>query len=248
NGQQACFPANVIGVNGQPGGSPIPDGLADGFALPQRKYQAFEFELNKGFSSGWLMRFNYRLAYLRGNYEGAFRNDNGQTDPSISSLFDFVEGNMGLLGDQFKVGPLNTERHQIVNLFGSYTFQNGRFKGLTLGTGISSFSGTPISELANHPVYGNQGEVPIGGRGRLGRVPLSGGVNLHAEYARKMTERWSVNLLADLFNITNSMGPVTLRDQNRDLSFQPPFSNKDFLTPLNFQNPFYARFGVKFQF
>jgi hypothetical protein len=41
---------------------------------------------------------------------------------------------------------------------------------------------------------------------------------------------------------------VTLRDQNRDLSFQPSFSNKDFLTPLNFQNPFYARFGVKLQF
>jgi len=247
-GQQACFPASFKGVNGLTGGVPVPDGIPDGFADPERKYQAFEFELNKGFSNGWLMRFNYRLAYLRGNYEGAFRNDNGQTDPSISSLFDFTEGVMCLLGDQFAIGPLNTERHQIVNLFGSYTWQNGRFKGLTLGTGISTFSGTPISEFANHPVYGNQGEVPIGGRGSQGRVPLSGGVNFHAEYAHKLSERWTVNMLADLFNITNSMGPVTLRDQDRDLSFQPPFSNTDFLTPLNFQNPFYARFAVKFQF
>jgi hypothetical protein len=246
-GQQACFPG-FKGANGLTGGVPVPDGISDGFAQPVRTYQAAEFELNKGFTNGWLMRFNYRLAYLRGNYEGAFRNDNGQTDPSISSLFDFTEGVMNLLGDQFAIGSLNTERRQIANLFGSYTFQTGRFTGLTLGTGISAFTGTPISVLANHPVYGNQGEVPIGGRGSQGRVPLSGGVNLHAEYVHKLTERTSIHLLADTFNVTNSMGPVTLRDQNRDLSFQPAFSNPDLLTPLNFQNPFYARFGVKFQF
>jgi hypothetical protein len=247
SGQQACFPANVIGVNGQLGGSPIPDGLSDGFANPVRKYQAAEFELNKGFSSGWLMRFNYRLAYLRGNYEGAFRNDNGQTDPSISSLFDFTTGVMGLLGDQFAIGPLNTERHQVANLFVSYTFDRSKAKGLTLGTGMRVFSGTPVSEFANHPAYGNQGEVPIGGRGSLGRTPISGGIDMHAEYARKLTERLAVHMSADLFNITNSM-PTTLIDQNRDLSFQAPFSNTDFRTTLNFQNPFYARFGLKFQF
>jgi len=55
-----------------------------------------ELELNKSFSHNWLMRANYRLAYLRGNYEGAFRNDNAQTDPSISSLFDFTAGNFTL--------------------------------------------------------------------------------------------------------------------------------------------------------
>ena len=60
--------------------------------IPVRNYQAVEIEVNKGFSNGWLMRANYRVARLRGNYEGAFRNDNGQTDPSISSLFDFTTG------------------------------------------------------------------------------------------------------------------------------------------------------------
>jgi hypothetical protein len=247
NGQQACFPANLNGVNGLPGGTPMPDGIPDGFANPVRNYQAGEFELNKGFSNGWLMRFNYRLAYLRGNYEGAFRNDNGQTDPSISSLFDFTTGVLNLLGDQFAIGPLNTERHQVANLFVSYTFDRSRIKGLTLGTGMRVLSGTPVSEFANHPVYGNQGEVPIGGRGKLGRTPVSGGIDLHAEYAHKLSERFSVHVAADMFNVTNSM-PITLKDQNRDLSFQAPFSNADFLTPLNFQNPFYGRFGVKLQF
>lgn len=243
---QACY-NSLNGVNGLVGGTATPDGISDGFADPIRNYQAAEFELNKGFSSGWLMRFNYRLAYLRGNYEGAFRNDNGQTDPSISSLFDFTTGFLNLLGDQFAVGPLNTDRHHVANAFFSYTFTRSAFRGLTLGTGMRIQSGTPISVFADHPAYGNQGEVPLGGRGILGRTQPSGAVDLHGEYARKMTERFTFRVGADLFNVTNSQ-PVTLVDQNRDLSFNSPGSNLDFRAPLIFQNPFYSRFSLKLEF
>jgi hypothetical protein len=246
SGQQACFPAGTLQTNAG-ALTPNANGAANGFVNPVRTYQAGEFELNRGFSKGWLMRLNYRLAYLRGNYEGAFRNDNGQTDPGISSLFDFRPGVLNLLGDQFALGPLNTERHQVASLFVSYTLDHGRARGLTLGTGMHVQSGTPISVLTNHPAYGNQGEVPLGGRGVLGRTPITGAIDMHMEYARKMTERWSLHMGADLFNITNSM-PVSLIDQNRDLSFQAPFSNTDFRTPIDFQNPFYGRFFMKFQF
>jgi len=41
---------------------------------------------------------------LFGNYEGSFRNDNGQSDPNISSLFDFTQGDFNLLGQQFTPG------------------------------------------------------------------------------------------------------------------------------------------------
>jgi hypothetical protein len=58
---------------------------------------------------------NYRWSQLNGNYEGAFRNDNGQSDPSISSLFDFVQGDFNLLGNQFDPGDLNTDRRHIFN-------------------------------------------------------------------------------------------------------------------------------------
>lgn len=236
-----------LGKNTQIAGSAVSDGTPNGFANPVRQYQAAEFELNKSFSNGWLMRANYRIARLRGNYEGAFRNDNGQTDPSISSLFDFRPGVMNLLGDQFAIGPLNTDRGQLVNGFFSYTFDRSRLKGLTLGTGIHVFSGTPVSEFADHPVYGNAGEVPLGGRGKLGRTPVSGGGDLHAEYAQKLSERYSLHAGADLFNVTGST-PVTLIDQNRDLSFSAPSSNLDFKSALEYQNPFYARFSLKIVF
>ena len=36
-----------------------------------------------------LNRTPYRHARITGNYEGLFRNDNGQSDPNITSLFDF---------------------------------------------------------------------------------------------------------------------------------------------------------------
>jgi Carboxypeptidase regulatory-like domain len=242
--QQACFPASAA----NPAiGSATPDGIPDGFANPVRQYQAAEFEVNKSFSRGWLMRANYRVARLRGNYEGAFRNDNGQTDPSISSLFDFRTGVMNLLGDQFAIGPLNTDRRQVASGFFSYTFDRSKVKGLTLGTGIHVASGTPVSEFADHPVYGNAGEVPLGGRGKLGRTPVGGAADLHAEYARKLNERYSFRAGADLFNVASSV-PVSLLDQNRDLSFSAPNSNLDFQTPVQYQNPFYARFSLKVVF
>src|SRR5580765_6130906 len=240
-GQQLCFP------NGAVAGSPGADGTSDGFINPVRNYQAMELELNKSFSHGWLMRFNYRLAFLRGNYEGAFRNDKGQTDPSISSLFDFTAGNFNLLGNQFAIGPLNTDRLNTFNAFFSYTFDHSRVKGLTLGTGLRLQSGTPINELADHPVYGNAGEVPIGGRGSLGRTDLSGAADLHADYVFKMGERSRIRFGTDLFNITNSQ-PITRVDQFRDLSFSGANSNPDFLAPTAFQRSFNARFSARWEF
>jgi hypothetical protein len=74
-----CILAN--GVNGQPAGGFVPDGVPDGYTNPIRQHTAVEFEVNKAFSKNWLMRANWRIAKIFGNVEGAFRNDNGQTDP-----------------------------------------------------------------------------------------------------------------------------------------------------------------------
>ena len=62
-----------------------------------------------------------------------------------------------------------------------------------------------------------------------------------------MTERWTLRAGTDLFNVTNSQ-TTTFVDQLRDISFSAPGSNSDFLKPLAFQNPFYARFSVKLEF
>ncbi len=253
----ACFgsggpDAAFSPINGQQIGAAVPDGVPDGFANAIRQYTAVEIEVNKAFSKNWLMRANWRIAKLYGNFEGAFRNDNGQTDPSISSLFDFTPGEFGLLGDQFKPGVLNTDRRHIVNVFFSYYVDHSKLKGLTLGTGVNMQSGTPINDLKAHPVYLNAGEVPVGGRGSEGRTPFLGTVDAHVDYAHPLTERTSFHIGVDLFNIANARRS-TFFNQNEDLAFGQP--NADFLKPNNqavlgdaFQTPFNARFSVKFVF
>ncbi len=155
----------------------IPDGVPDGFPAIMHFYKAVEIEANKAFSHNWMLRANWRIASLHGNYEGAFRNDNGQTDPNISSLFDFTNGIVGMLGDQYKAGPLNTDRRHIVNVYTSYVVPRSFLKGLELGGGVNILSGTPISRFANHPAYANSGEVPLGiVESKVGHR-ISGGVN-----------------------------------------------------------------------
>lgn len=251
----ACFPNGTTNLQGpNNAGFPAPDGKPDGFVNPVRIYRAVEFETNKTFSNGWQWRMNYRWAELLGNYEGAFRNDNGQADPSISSLFDFTAGKLGLLGDQFAVGNLNTDRRHTFNNFVSYTFSRTALRNLTLGAAARIQTGDPINELLAHPVYNNAGEIPVGGRGFLGRTSTYGQGDIHADYGWKITEKTNLHLIADFFNVTNQRTQIRV-DQNKERSAGVP--NADFLKPVGsgdvgvqagFQRPFYARLGARFVF
>jgi hypothetical protein len=250
-----CFGLRGIGADGNTINTP--DGQADGFPDPERIYRAVEIELNKRFTNGWQLLSNWRIASLRGNYEGHLRNDNNQTDPGISSLFDFTAGDFNLLGSQFAVGPLNTDRRHIVNIYGSYAFgQQGlarRLKGLNLGAGLHMESGVPVSEYLAQPVYANAGEVPVGGRGSQGRTPFYARLDLHADYTWNLYERWRLTLVGDFFNVTNNRR-VRLFDQFRES--QAGQLNPDFLQPfsastllrLGYHAPFNMRLGLKLEF
>ncbi|MGA8221360.1 MAG: hypothetical protein WB780_06855 [Candidatus Acidiferrales bacterium] len=268
----ACFEQGVdastgqivpVGINGCPAtgactvaGSVTPDGIPDGFVDPIHKYWSMVFEVNKSFSHNWQLRANYTISKVFGNFEGAFRNDNGQSDPGISSLFDFTPGNYGLLGDQFLPGLLNEDRQQVANGYFSYVFDRGMLKNLTLGTGVNIQTGTPISELAAHPVYQNAGEVPIGGRGSQGTTPTTGYVNFHGDYVMNVTERFHLRFGVDLFNVANTKRTLYI-DQNLDLGLGTV--NNDFLKPAfvlgspissssGIQSPFNARLFARLEF
>jgi Carboxypeptidase regulatory-like domain len=242
-----CYAA--LGKNGQPAGDSGADGVPDGFPDPVHKYRGVEIELNKRFSNNWQLLANWRIAKLEGNFEGHFRNDNGQTDPAISSLFDFTAGEFNLLGDQFAVGPLNTDRRHVANIYASYAFGErglgARIRGLNLGGGLHMESGVPISEFLAHPAYLNAGEIPVGGRGKLGRTDFYTRIDLHADYPFKISERVSLKFVADFFNITNNRD-VRLPDQNRERT--GPVDNVDFGTPLFYRLPFNMRLGLRLDF
>jgi hypothetical protein len=252
-----CF--STVGIDPVTGASiNTPDGIPDGFPNPVRKYKAFELELNKRFSDGWQLLSNFRIASLRGNYEGHLRNDNGQTDPGISSLFDFTAGDFNLLGDQFAVGPLNTDRRFNSNIYGNYSFVKDRgfltanyLTGLNLGLGFHMESGVPISNFLPHPVYLNAGEIPVGGRGSLGRTPFYAQVDLHADYPWNINERAKLTFIADFFNVGNNRR-LRLPDQFFQLDLGA--NNPDFLQPSTinltsgFHLPFSVRLGMRLDF
>ena len=147
------FPVAPFGeyVLGNPG-----ENTPSGFPEAVRKYYALEFILNKRFGEHWLFYGNMRFSRIRGNYEGLYRNDNGQSDPNISSLFDFP--NSPLLAGQFEPGPLNNDRPFSMKLYGSYQWDNG----VNLGAGLNVAAGIPRTPLLAHPngFYQNAGEVP----------------------------------------------------------------------------------------
>ncbi|HEV7397676.1 MAG TPA: TonB-dependent receptor [Pyrinomonadaceae bacterium] len=238
-----------LGKNGQPAGSSIPDGVADGFPDPIHIYKAFTIEVNKRFSNNWQLLSNWNIAKLEGNFEGHFRNDNGQTDPGISSLFDFTAGEFNLLGDQFAAGPLNSDRRHVVNVYGSYNFGNDGWgktlHGLTISPAVHIESGVPINKLFAHPVYANAGEIPVGGRGSIGRTATYTRFDFHVDYPWKISERTSLKFIADFFNVFNST-KIRLPDQNFQNGIAVP--NVDFLKPVSFYTPFNLRLGLRFEF
>jgi len=241
------------------GGEFYADGKPDTYKDPKREYEAVEFEVRKAFTHNWALSVNYRVAQLKGNYEGAFRNDNNQADPGISSLFDFTEGGLGLLAGQQSIGILSTDRKHTFNAHSTYVVPNGKLKGFVIGGGVSVLSGNPLTALYAQEAYQNAGEVPLFGRSNLGRSPVTGSVDAHLEYPFKLTERMQLKLAFDLFNIVDSTRQTTI-NQNGDqgfgqpnVDFQKPATNGGAASPAGFVNqgfvdPFNSRFSILLTF
>jgi hypothetical protein len=229
-----------------------------------------EFTAEKRFGNNWGLQTSYRWSRLHGTFEGFFRNDNGQSDPAITSLFDFptndpsyaaigvpeygFRGDIRYLGSA-GAGPLPTDRPHQFKAYGNYSMN----WGLNLGAGVRLSSGIPLTPLAANPYYENNGEIPEGPRGSgietidgfKTRTPFTSEVDLHADYGLRLggTNR-RVVLLADVFNLFNSQR-ATGYDQDTESSFGA--LNPDFGQPVitripQFQTPFQIRFGARFEF
>jgi len=231
------------------------DGKPDTYKDPKREYEAVEFQVTKSFGHNWALNVNYRVAQLRGNYEGAFRNDNTQADPGISSLFDFTEGQLGLLANQQSIGPLNSDRKHTFNAHATYVVPNGKLKGFVIGGGATVLSGNPLTTFYAQEPYVNGGEVPQFGRGDLGRAPVTGSVDAHLEYPFKLTERLNLKVAFDLFNIVDSTRQNTLNQDaditfgNGNVDFKKPVTNGGAASPAGFVSqgfvdPFNSRLSV----
>jgi hypothetical protein len=255
--------------------SPIlPDAQSLGatFDDPLHKYQAVEVTLNRRFAQSWSVATSYRWSRLRGNYDGFYRDDNGQSDPAWTSLYDFptndpsytaiggpvygYKGDIRFLGAD---GILPLDRPHQFKAFGNYAWNNG----LNLGLVLNLSSGKPLTPLAANPNYGGGGEIPTGSRasgiqtidGFRTRSPFESQVDLQASYNLKLTGPRNLTLIADVFNLFNERRTLNY-DNWTELSFRVP--NPDFGAPISrtqsspqfpqFQTPIQVRIGARFSF
>ena len=217
------------------------------FGPARRYYRALEFTATKRFSNNWQLISSYVFSSLIGNYEGLFRNDNGQSDPNITSLFDLVS----LLKNTY--GRLPNDRPHQLKLDGTYRWP---FKLMTSAS-FRAQSGIPFDQLIPHPVYGNnegfavpRGTAinPITGRNR---TPTTYNLDLGAYYPIQMGENRQLRLQLDWFNALNFQRAIrqdTTFQINSGASGIPPVSNPFYGTGTIFQFPSSLRLGVKFQF
>jgi hypothetical protein len=227
------------------------------------EYDAVTLTAEKRFGDDWGLQSSYRYARLEGTFEGFYRNDNDQSDPAITSLFDFPTNDpsytevgvpeFGFRGDirylgALGAGPLPLDRRHSIKLFGNYVTAIG----LNVGLGVTALSGTPLTPFAANPVYDSDGEIPEAPRGSgietvdgfRQRTPWLTSVDVHADYAVPIGAG-RVLLLADVFNVFNRRSALDY-DNYTEAAFG--VTNPDFGRVLEYQEPIAARIGVRLNF
>jgi outer membrane receptor protein involved in Fe transport len=251
---------DVPGLQGQP----------ISFEDPVHNYNAVELTMDRRFSNNWSLLGSYRWSRLHGSYEGFFREDNGQSDPALTSLYDYptndptytsIGGPLGYLGDirflgELGEGPLPLDRPHQFKVFGNRAWD----MGLSVGIGLTGISGKPLTALAAHPTYHNDSEIPLTPRGEgfetvdgfRTRTPAEWQVDVQASYALNLGGARRVTLIADAFNLFNIRRPI---DYNAAVEQELGVPNPDFgtITSQNvagqmYQAPFQLRLGARFEF
>jgi outer membrane receptor protein involved in Fe transport len=239
------------------------------FGPARRYYRGLEFTATKRFAQNYQFIASYTYSSLIGNYEGLFRNDNGQSDPNITSLFDLVS----LLKGTY--GRLPNDRPHQIKFNGSYQTP---FKLLVSGNFYMQ-SGSPFNMLTPHVIYGNNEGFglcdqisPCTPRGTAivapvtasqpgfpnvvdsigkNRTPFTHNLDLGFYLPFKLGEKRELRFTADWFNVTNTQRAVTL-DQtfslNSGVAGVAPTPNPYWGAALLVQPPSQWRFGAKFSF
>ncbi len=242
-------------------GDPVVGRAPQCFGRAQRFYRGIEFTANKRFTNNFQFIASYVFSSLIGNYEGLFRNDNGQSDPNITSLFDL----QSLLANTY--GRLPNDRPHQFKFNGSYRTP---WRMLVSGNFYAQ-SGVPFNQLIPHPIYGNNegfgvlrgtAVVPTVSAVDPGfpnvvesigstRTPTTMNLDLGVYYPIRVGEGKELRLTGDWFNVFNSQRAVTL-DQtfsiNSGVTGVPPVQNPFYGSALLVQAPSAFRFGAKFTF
>jgi hypothetical protein len=230
-----------------------------GFPKPVRNYDALVITATKRLSHNFLVLASYTYSRTLGNYPGLYQLSDNQTDPNISTQYDFRE----LLAN--RNGPLPNDRPHNLKLQGSYFIPFGNNR-VVLGLGFNAYSGRPIEVLGSQYNYGPN-EIFILPRGSGGRTPFVTQFDFHASYGRKLAKGFNFEAYWDIFNLFDQQAITQADDvytysvvapiQNgtvgdlatlKTLGGSQPVINPNFGHGTTYQQPLSMRFGARVTF
>ena len=213
------------------------------FPRAVRDFDGVELSLDKRYSDRVQLYASLMWSRLEGNDEGLASRDNRQTGPDVTSsldLPDLLEGGYG---------PLPNDRTWQVKAYGSYLFRCG----LTAGFNFFHLTGTPVSKLGAHRIYGLD-ERFVTPRGSEGRTPGWSNLDLHLSYPVPLGDN-DLEVLLDVFNLFDTQVAVVVDQRwtvyapgdedvapGGDVNTQ---TNPDWSKPLVFSDPRNIRIGLK---
>ncbi|MBN2970773.1 TonB-dependent receptor [Roseomonas aeriglobus] len=222
-----------------------------GYPKATRNYDSVQFQFEKPYRDGWGVSGSYAYTRLRGNYEGAVKSDNGQTDAGLTQDFD----QPGLLDGAYGDNP--NQRVHSFKLFGTYRL----FDGLRVGANMLFESPRKFSCYGVHPTdvfaeqYGNASYFckqsrfsPTGAsvlvpRGSAFQSDWRKQIDLSVQY--DIADLPGSFFSIDVFNAFNFKSKLDYNEfgENADGSINPRYSQ-----PLSYQPPRYVRFTLGLRF
>jgi hypothetical protein len=191
--------------------------------LNTNHYNGVEFTVQKRMSKGWQVLAGYTIQQQRGTYRRSLTDDFNNPNNEINRA--------GAI--------LNYDATQMFKILSNYTFP----KSFSVGINYQHYTGYPLDPNNGPPTAVfenlNQGQVSVIGEqiGKI-RLPNVDIVNLRMSRPTHIGERFTLEPIADLFNLANANTVIS----------EVPTGGSVFQKPTNQLNPFIARFGLRFSF
>ena len=196
--------------------------------LNDNAYHGVEFDAVKRLSNKWQLLTGFTIQRQKGTI----------CCPGITGLTDDA-----LFGDDFNDPNKDiNRRNNYLNQDATYVFKvDGTYEfPWKIGTSVNfqHYTGFPFQPVQVFTGFNQGPETVILQPAGIERLPSVNLLNLRLTREFVMNERWRIQPIVDLFNLTNAQTVVS-----RVQTFGPNFK-----FPTNTINPFLARFGLKFNF
>ena len=188
-------------------------GAAATFPSAERRYDAAIASIETTFADGWVAQAAYTLSSLRGNWGGPF-DPRGEAPITGTPFFDVASLTVN------RNGPLESDRRHTLRAAIARDIALGPRHRLQIAGSYRGRSGTPTSYLGTDLVYGNDATYLLP-RGSGPRLPWEHTLDVRLGYTFVETERRSLALTLDVFNVLDFASVVARSERYTTRDVEP---------------------------